>query len=120
MAQAAGEVFVFADRLKFTTTLSAGASPKLTMSAVPGRFRATSVKADLDATRIDMHQVTIAVAGRLRSAPGARVLSPTTNSLLSTTIIQTQVGPEQRALLELDRQRLLTLQDRVTNQIVGP
>ena len=111
---------MFADRLKFTTMLSAGAGPKLTMSAVPGRFRATSVKADLDARRIDMHQVTIAAAARLRSAPGVRVLSPTTNSLLSTSIIQTQVGPEQRALLELDRQRLLTLQDRVTNQIVGP
>lgn len=124
-----GEVFVFADRLKFTTTLSAGATPSLKMSAVPGRFRATSVKADLDARRIDMHQVTIAVAAgpepigsrstgaRLRSAPG--FAPQTSNSMLATTLIQTQASAEQKALLELDRQRILELQARVPNLLVG-
>ena len=126
------EVFTFADKLFFTTLFSGGVKPRVTLNALPGSTRVTSAGANLSASRQDMHNVTIvltagerepgarSVAARLRSAPGARVLSPTTNSLLSTTIIQTQVGPEQRALLELDRQRLLTLQDRVTNQIVGP
>jgi hypothetical protein len=59
-------------------------------------------------------------AFNLRNSPGASNVQPTNNALLSTTIIQTQVTPEERALLELDRRRLLTLQQRATNNIVGP
>jgi hypothetical protein len=126
----AGEVFVFADRLSYTTTLTAGANPVLVMTPTAGRFRAVDLKASLDASRVDMHKVTIAVAAgpqprgarttgaRLRSAPG--YIPPTTNSLLATTLVQTQVSAEQKALLELDRQRILTLQDQVPNLLVGP
>jgi hypothetical protein len=125
-----GEMFTFADKLTFTTNLSGGVAPTLTLNAFPGRTRLTSASANLSASRKDIHTVTIVLAAgsrqtrarttgsRLRNAPGA--IPTTTNSLLSTTIIQTQVSTEQRVLLELDRQRLLTLQNRVTNQIVGP
>jgi hypothetical protein len=39
--------------------------------------------------------------------------------MLATTLIQTQASAEQKALLELDRQRILELQARVPNLLVG-
>jgi hypothetical protein len=125
-----GEVFVFADRLTFTTTLTGGAKPRLVLNPRRGDLRATSAKADLAASRVDIHQVTIAVAAGpqpiqarsaralLRSTPA--YIPPTTSSVLSTTIIQAQATAEQRALFELDRQRILALQEQVPNLLVGP
>jgi hypothetical protein len=59
-------------------------------------------------------------ASNLRNAPGTVNVPPTPNAILSTTLIQTQVTPEERALVELDRRRLLTLQERAPNLVVGP
>jgi hypothetical protein len=125
-----GEVFVFADRLTFTTTLTGGAKPRLVLNSRRGDLRPTSAKADLVATRVDIHQVTIAVAAGPQpiQARGARALlrstpafiPPTTSSVLSTTIIQAQASAEQKALFELDRQRILALQEQVPNLLVGP
>jgi hypothetical protein len=124
-----GEVFVFADRLTFTTTLTAGAKPRLVLNPRRGELRATNAKADLATSRVDIHQVTIAVAAGpqpipaasaralLRSGPG--YTPQTTSSLLSTTIIQAQATAEQKALFELDRQRILALQEQVPNLLVG-
>jgi hypothetical protein len=125
-----GDVFVFADRLTFTTTLTAGAKPRLMLNPVRGELRATNAKADLAVSRMDIHQVTIAVASGpqpipkasaralLRSAPGYG--PATTSSVLSTTIIQAQASAEQKALFELDRQRILALQEQVPNLLIGP
>jgi hypothetical protein len=124
------EVFTFSDKLFFITFFQGGVSPRITLTPFKGQTRLTTAGLDLSASRKDTHKVTIVLTAgtrlpsargsvaRLRSAPGS--VPTSNNALLSTTIIQTQVDPAQRALLELDRQRLLTLQDRVTNQIVGP
>ena len=124
------EVFTFSDKLFFVTFFQGGVSPRITLTPLKGRTQLTTAGIDLSASRKDTHKVTIVLTAgsrlpsprgsvaRLRSAPGSVPMS--NNALVSTTIIQTQVDPTQRALLELDRQRLLTLQDRVTNQIVGP
>jgi hypothetical protein len=124
------EVFTFSDKLFFITFFSGGVAPRITLTPISGKTKVTSAGVDLSASRRDTHKLTIVLTAgarlpgargavaRLRSAPGT--VPTSNNALLSTTIIQTQVDPTQRALLELDRQRLLTLQDRVTNQIVGP
>jgi hypothetical protein len=44
----------------------------------------------------------------------------TNSSLVSTTIIQSGANPRDRALLELDRQRILALQARTRTLLVGP
>ena len=128
-----GETFVFADTLQFTTTFRfVGVTPALKLNPVKGRARVTDASADFRVQRIDMHSVTIAVApaklapgehpvfGSLpivASIPGAGL---TSNSLLATTLLQSKSTPEQRALYELDRQRILRLQREVPNLVVGP
>jgi hypothetical protein len=128
-----GEMFVFADTLKFTTTLGfVGANPALKLNPVTGKARVTDASADFRAQRVDMHSVTIAIAAA-KLAPGRHpVLASlrmvadvpgagfTNNSLLATTLVQGQSNPEQKALYELDRQRILRLQRDVPNLLVGP
>ena len=125
----AGEVFTFADNLKFTTTFSGGVTPQLRLNPITDRFRVTAANADLNATRIDFHEVKLTLAGGPfrttmpigRSIPrwaGAAGGAP--SSLISTTILQTMANPKDRALLELDRQRIIELQARTPNLLVGP
>ena len=53
---------VFSEVLNFHTRLSASATPTLTLTAVPGRFRLTSATANGVATRTDDHILIIAFA----------------------------------------------------------
>jgi hypothetical protein len=140
-------VFRFADTLTFTTTLSGGVTPTLTLSPLTNRFRVTKVNqgpllkpglnpgvskselsplADngLNVRREDVHQVVIAMAGvpktidLRRSNDNIRPpLSP--NSITSTTEYQLQATAKERALFELDRQRMLTLQQQSPNLLLG-
>jgi hypothetical protein len=141
-----GVVFRFADTLTFTTTLSGGVTPTLTLTKVTNSFRVTSVNqgpsltqalspslftpgaplrnSGLNVRRMDVHQVVIAMAGvpksidARRSVAGVRPpLSP--NSITSTTEYQLQATAKERALFELDRQRMLTLQQQSPNLLVG-
>src|SRR5262249_5648397 len=58
-----GETFVFADTLKFTTTLGfVGAKPALKLNPITGKVRVTAASADFRAQRADNHSVTIAIA----------------------------------------------------------
>jgi hypothetical protein len=125
----AGEVFTFADTLKFTTTLSAGVKPTLVISPFTDRFRLAGANGDFNATRVDIHQVVVTMAGEkprmianARSPPAAplgaslgRAASSlfglqTNSSNVSTTLLQTGANPKDRALIELDRQRNIALQ----------
>jgi hypothetical protein len=130
-----GEVFTFADTLMFTTLLTGGVQPKLIISPLTDRFRLAAADADLNARRNDIHTVTLTLAGNppktpkaivgasLRSAAAGLAGSAglqTNSSLVSTTIIQSATNPKDRALLELDRQRILALQARTQNLLVGP
>jgi hypothetical protein len=137
----AGEVFTFADTLQFTTTLSAGVQPKLVISPFNDRFRLAGANGNFSADRTDFHKVMITLAGEkprlLAGKPGARTsgtafgltardtaaqmgLLQTNSALVSTTLIQTGSNPKDRSLLELDRQRIIELQNRAQNLLVGP
>jgi hypothetical protein len=133
-----GEVFTFGDTLMFTTLLTGGVQPKLIISPLTDRFRLAGADADFNARRNDVHTVTLALAGSppktskpivgasLRSSAAGLVGSvglvglQTNSSLVSTTIIQSATNPKDRALIELDRQRILALQARTPNLLVGP
>lgn len=131
-----GEVFSFADTLTFTTEISAGLKPTLTLNSVAGRFRLTEANANLSASRTDVHKVVVALKGataviargkdgapaivgarqRLNFGRGAPLAGSNTVSL---TLLQNEADVKAAALLELDRQRLLELQ-RTKDVIVLP
>lgn len=134
-----GEVFTFGDTLTFTTTFFGGVKPSIVISPLTDKFRLASVNGDFNARRNDVHTVTLALAGSpqkdgapigqsLRMATASSRLSgiaagaplQTNSSLLSTTLIQATVNPTDRALIELDRQRIIALQDRARTLLVGP
>jgi hypothetical protein len=156
------EVFSFADTLTFTTDLSGGVSPTLTLLPITGKFRVTGASANLTAGRTDIHEVTLTLAPEMQTLQ--TVTAPTTSSsngttgsaargeatatmaragatrttpragttirrftaagpyssVLSATVIQSNANAKDRALLELDRQRILALQARTQNLLVGP
>jgi hypothetical protein len=134
-------VFRFADTLTFMTTFSGGVTPTLTLAPVPNSFRVTDVnkgfntgltpsglnalQPGLNAQRQDTHTVIIAMAGvpkkidQIRSRANIAA-PPSPHSLTSTTLYQLQATAKERALYELDRQRLLALQQQSPNLLVGP
>lgn len=133
-----GEVFTFGDTLTFTTTFSGGVKPTLVISPLTDRFRLAAANGDFNARRNDIHTVTLALAGTpqkdgpaigasLRAGTSSKLAGvpavvplQTNSSLLSTTMIQATVNPTDRALIELDRQRIIALQDRAKTLLVGP
>jgi len=56
----------------------------------------------------------------MRTGPETITAASTNNSALSTTLLQTGPDLRQNAIRELDRARILALQDKVRNQVVGP
>jgi hypothetical protein len=134
--------FRFADKLTFTTTFHGGVNPSLTLSPVTNSFRVTGVNTPegeaslpgspslppsgtgLQALRMDVHEVVVSMAAvpkptdALRSTASIPApLSP--NSILSTTALQLDATAKERALFELDRQRMLALQQQSPNLLVG-
>jgi hypothetical protein len=131
----AGDVFTFADTLKFTTAFNGGIQPKLVLNPVTDRLRVVEANANLSARRSDVHQVVLTMAGGperdtrmpvgaslavVGRAPVLLGAAASPSSLVSTTVLQAVVSPRDRALLELDRQRILTLQERTPNLLIGP
>jgi hypothetical protein len=129
----AGEVFTFSDTLTFTTFLKAGVQPTLMVGSLADRFRLTSANGDFNASRKDIHEVVVSMAGDKPRAAGAKASGEpaavaakrlgafqTNSSLVATTLIQSASNPRDRALLELDRQRIIQLQNRSQNLLVGP
>ena len=127
-----GSVFTFGDTLMFTTNLTGGVHPRLVITPVTDRFRLAGAEADLSASRNDVHKVTLTFAGdppkANKTLVGASLRAPaggigggvqTNSSLISTTMIQAGANPTDRALIELDRQRILALQAR-SLLLVGP
>jgi hypothetical protein len=65
----------FSDQLTFTTTLNAGATPKIALNPVAdNRFRLADASATLSASRTDEHEVTIAIARGAVLTPAAIAL----------------------------------------------
>ena len=132
----AGQVFSFGDTLMFTTTFHGGVNPTLTLSPVTQRFRVTEASANLQGSRTDMHEVVLGLSGGpqtgarglvtpnilSRSGVAAASVAPlaSSSSVLSATLIQDANSAPGRALIELDRQRILALQARTPNLLVGP
>jgi hypothetical protein len=129
------EVFSFHDTLTFTTNLGAGVSPTLVLSEVTNKFRVTGASADLKSRRFDEHTLVIGLSAGAqttttiarRSPSGIRsfiAMAPNTTisnqSVLSTTLLQIGSSLQKRALHELDRARILALQARAQNLVVGP
>jgi hypothetical protein len=121
------EIFSFHDTLNFSTFLGAGVAPTLTL--VADRSRVTNAGATLSARRSDFHAVVIALTGkpqtatavaRIRPLSAMRTAGATNNQALAATLLQTGGTLRESAIRELDRARLLALQDRVRNQVVGP
>ena len=129
-----GQVFTFSDTLMFTTTLMGGINPKLLISPLNDRFRLTAADANLSLGRNDVHTVALTLSGsppkatgpiigaslRAPAAAGVEFEPNPNSSLVSTTVIQSAANPTDRALIELDRQRILALQARTQNLLVGP
>jgi hypothetical protein len=132
------EIFTFADTLTFTTDLSGGVKPTLTLTPVTDKFRISGANANLTAQRTDVHQVTLALSAgpqtvtavastsnagatirpsMVAAAPGS---AGSGSAVLATTVIQSGANAKDRALIELDRQRILALQARTQNLLVGP
>jgi hypothetical protein len=79
----------------------------------------------LVAQRQDMHKVVISLAGvpKMTNVPrsNARISAPATNhAITSTTSLQLQATAKERALFELDRQRMLALQQQARTVLVLP
>jgi hypothetical protein len=133
----AGETFTYHDTLTFNTFLKAGLQPSLSVTPFSDRFGIASANGDFSSSRRDIHQVVVAMAGDKPRPPGARTSGTalgvsarstmadmgglqTDSSLVSTTLLQTGSNPRDRALLELDRQRIIRLQNRAQNLLIGP
>ncbi len=141
------ETFTFHETLQFTTFLGAGVRPTLTLDQLTDRSRVSSAVANLAAGRQDIHTLVIAFSGRRQTATAVARGSPagsrspgirsyhavragagaavpnaavTNNTALATTLLQTGNDLRQNAIHELDRARILALQERVRNQVVGP
>jgi hypothetical protein len=133
----AGEVFTYSDTLTFNTFVLAGVQPSLVVSPFPDRFRLASANGDFSSSRRDIHQVVVSMAGDKPRGPGARTSGTalgatarataaqmgglqTNSALVTATLLQTASTPRDRALLELDRQRIIELQNRAENLLIGP
>jgi hypothetical protein len=135
----AGEMFTYSDTLTFNTFLKAGVQPSLVIGPFPDRFRLVSANGDFSSSRRDIHEVVVSMAGDKPRTPGTRTSGTalgasalstmadmgglqTNSSLVSTTLLQTGSNPKDRALLELDRQRIIKLQNRAQDQnlLIGP
>jgi hypothetical protein len=103
--------------------------PKLTLNPATEKFRVTEANGNLNADRQDMHQVVLAMAAipieidrQRRSRPPSRAVNltdGTNNAILATTMTQMEATAKERALFELDRQRMIALQQQIPNLLVG-
>jgi len=122
------EIFSFHDTLEFSTFLGAGVQPTLTLVR-DDRSHVSDAHGSLSARRSDFHKVVITLIGkpqtatavaRIRPLSAMRTAGATNNHALAATLLQTGGTLRESAIRELDRARLLALQDRVRNQVVGP
>jgi hypothetical protein len=136
---------VFSDVLKFTTTLSASATPHLVLNASVGSLRVTDAAFTGAATRSDKHNVIVAIArdkfqivrdergrivrtfaakssARTAAAVAARKLVDTgavRDSRIVTALIQKDADAYNRVLIELQRLRDLEDDEREAPRLLG-
>jgi hypothetical protein len=128
-----GLTAAFSDELIYTTMFDTGAiAPSVSLNAVPGVFRLASASASLQATRQDIHHLTLAIAlpnpppstpkGELRmksrAIPVAQMILGS-RGVPSKVLIHGTADPKVRVLWELDRRVLLGQEDRLINALSG-
>lgn len=119
---------VFSDELKFTTELSAGATPEVTLSTVVGSFRLTKASFFGEVKRKDIHTVVVALARDSKAPPdesferSLRRLGERTLSLRSTratdAVAQRDASGATRVLFELERRRILREEERLGTRLI--
>jgi hypothetical protein len=118
---AKGESVVFSDQLDFTTIISGGVTPTLTLQTIAGKTRLAKATITPSASRTDVHSVVVALAkdGSGVQPPGARsalarmaVSGPnglSRQGARKVDAVAEQAAPaKSRVLFELERRRLLT------------
>jgi hypothetical protein len=131
------DTVVFSDQLEFTTILSGGVTPTLTLETISGRLRLSKATINPSASRSDTHTVVVALAkdGSFVEPPAARSalarMAVSSAAPLSrqgarkVDAVAEQAGPaKSRVLFELERRRLLledqTLFTRFLNGVRNP
>jgi hypothetical protein len=100
-------------------------APPSTAVTVPGLSPLEPLATGLTALRQDTHKVVISMASLPKTTDSARrnagVRAPlSSHAITSTTSFQLEATAKERALFELDRQRMLALQQQSPNLLVGP
>ena len=106
----------FVDKLTFTTTVSAGVRPKITLAAVPANFRLVEASGNFSASRIDQHDVTITIelpVTKKGLRPTAKALRMQSKEIVRAT--------KNKAAEELCIQRALNREEQTGNtSLVAP
>jgi hypothetical protein len=100
-------------------------APPATAVLLPGVSALEPLGTGLTALRQDMHKVVISMAGLPKTTDSARrsagIRAPlSSQAITSTTSLQLEATAKERALFELDRQRMLALQQQSPNLLVVP
>jgi hypothetical protein len=127
---------VFSDVLKFTTNFGASVTPELTLNSGVGSLKLTKASIAGDATRKDIHNVTVALArdltiqvdGKLRSVartnPGDREYLSMTNrinarvSRNADAVARKVLTGSSQVLVELERRRSLREDATATDRLL--
>ena len=123
---------VFSDDLLFTTAVSAGITPTVTLNAIAGSFRLTRGSITAAASRTDIHSVIVALARehpdkdfdpRIARARNMRVdlleKDLVADPRTVTALAQKDLDARNRVLIELQRLRNLNDDDQEAPRILG-
>ena len=123
---------VFSDALVYTTNLTAGVTPTLNLSAGVGELRLTNASINGKASRLDTHNVTVALSFDESAADrssAARVANQERQNWVENfsvldsralrRVAQQDTGVRNRVLIELLRRRKIREDDRVVAKVLG-
>jgi len=140
---------VFSDVIKFTTRLTAGVKPTLTLSSIPGDLRMTSASIFGSAERTDLHTLIVAIAtdpgtkerpqdpdarlvprGAIARAEARAAVARDQRARLATSgavhdsrtvtaLVQKDAPARNRVLIELERLRALEDDEREAPTLLG-
>jgi hypothetical protein len=105
-----GDIKALTDTLEFTTTISGGATPSVTLDPIPNRLRLASATASVSAKREDVHKVSISIE------KGTTVTSITHALSLAGLIKVTEPGRQAAKQQTYERLRALRTEEFFTRQ----
>jgi hypothetical protein len=121
---------VFSDTLQFTTKVSGGLTPTLTLQTITNKVRLSKATIGASTSREDLHNVTVALA----QGTGKRVEPPSALARMARSapialsrqgarkvdaVSEQAVPATSRVLFELERRRLLTEDSRLATRFLG-